>query len=300
MKNVEIKKYISGTKSLIHTSEYIKNDIIDHLMKKEPFSLVRIGDGDLSFLNFCIQEIKKNGNLKNLSNDDLMWRITSQGVRPDKVEDVLNMYRESLNEANYISSFEIYIGRKKGQIKKKLLGSWQLIYEEIGVKNKKYCEPDVSFFLFNDIKLLEFIKKNKYKLCLITSFEEKDLLNLKNFGLEIKIINIPKRNILKNKKLRGKFKKELSSKELHIDKYDKISNEIILECKNSDIFFVAGGMLGRSYTNIVKKNGKISIDLGKMIDYWVKPGIPGRFNNSISIKDNFTINLKNRNKEAFG
>jgi len=295
------KKYIPCTKPKIHTSEYIKDDIIKHLMEKKPFSLVRIGDGDLKFLKFCISKIENKIDLKNIDNKNLHWKAAQQGVTFDKIDFIWNIYRDVSNRANYISSFQLYTNRKKSANAKQLLKNWIDVYNKMNIINDKYCDPDISFYLFNDMRLLKTIKDNDFKLCLVTSFEEQNFINLKEYGIKFKVLQIPQANKVRNKVGKRSFINNVPVEKWHINEYDRVKSELIEECKNSDIFFVAGGMIGRSYTNIVKQNGKVAVDLGKMVNYWITGRIPGRFNKGDVIsKNKLIIKANNRFGEIYG
>lgn len=302
MKKSKITKYIPNTN--IHTSEWIKQDIINHVEKSEPFSLIRFGDGDLKFIK-CFIELKKqnvdffeeyDGKL------DCVWKGYQQGVTFEKFPYVWNMYRDVSNRANYISSFDLYKERKGGK-NKSLLERWKYYYNELGIVNTNYCETDVGFFLFNDMKLFKYLKKNNKRVCFVTSLNN-SFDQFKKYDIDYDVFSIPRANKVRNIPGKKGYVNDIPKEKWHINFHEEIKEELKNKVKDYDIFFVGGGMLGRSYSDIIKEYGKVSVDVGKMINYWSDGYICSRFNREqsrIFKKDEFTIKISERRlKEVNG
>lgn len=265
--------YIKKTKTF--TSDYIGKDIIEHLKNKKPFSLVRIGDGDLRLMK-NIDKIKlfKEGKIEILE-IGYIRKFRQQGIEPKKIPDIYEIYEESCNNANYISGFDCWLdspdywNRKTGsKAAKKVLKNWKQTYEKMNIINENYCNPDINFHLFmhENFNLLNFIKNEK--ICLITPWVGA-IKRLKKCGFNVDHIKIPHMNLKGTKIKDVKDITKLSEGKIwHSTLYDNIKNEISEKCNNCSIFFVGSGTLGRGYCDHIKKCGRISIDIGKVMDSW--------------------------------
>lgn len=285
-----MNRYIPNTN--IHTANFIKTDIIQHIDKQEPFSLIRIGDGDLKFIRckIILDEMGYKDN-EGIKLPDCVWKGYQQGVTIDKFNYVWDMYRDTSNRANYISSFDLYKKRKKGATKN-LLNQWKNYYKALGVTNNSYCDPDIGFLLFDNKRIFKYIKKNNKKMCIVTSLNDNFEI-FRKAGYNLSIVKIPPGNKVRNKSGRKSFIKNIPKEQWHINKHQETIEKIKQETKKSDVFFIAGGMLGRAYTDTVKECGKVGIDIGKMVNYWSTGRIPSRFNrkgNKIYKSSEITIN----------
>jgi len=257
---------------VLYNINYILDDILYHINNKEPFSLVRLGDGDLKLLVGLLEkEINKP-------------KFDRSGIPYDKGKWLLQVYKRSCNSANYISSFEMY-GTKKfwsrnfsGGTSKKING-WLKIYERVGIENENFCNPEIGHLLFlNDVNFLEKISHKK--ICLITCFPKlKTIMNKRK--IDAKIIIIPPLN------------------SNHYSKYKDIIKIIKKESKETDVFLVGAGALGKGYLNYIKRIGGVGIDIGQVMNVWSGKRIPGRFNNILQINRKTLLFKLNKKVENF-
>jgi len=228
----------------------VLDDIDYHITNKIPFSIIRLGDGDISILKELV------------SGEFNSKRSKREGYKKKDKDDILSIYRESCNNANYVSGFEMFLNNKmfwRSANPPKMITpecandvrDWKNIYKVSGITNTNFIHPDLGWqmFLQEAQNLFHIIKG--HRICLITCFPKavKVLENKK--GIKANIIIIP-----------GRFKNHYSS-------HTRIKKEIKQMSKKYDVFLVGGGAVGRGYSNHVKKMGKVAIDIGKIFDMWV-------------------------------
>lgn len=273
--------YIRKT-SGVYNREYIYYDIMHHLYKKSPFSLIRFGDGDIILMGMKNNKGPKRENI-----------FIKQGFEEKDLDFVVSLYRESANNANYLSVWNCWLpGWQKDQSEDPsildALKNWKNKYKSIGIRfdKQKYCHPYISLFLFLDdeFNLLRSIKDKK--ICILTS-RKKALNLLKENGYNAGMIKIPEI---------GKGQKHKYP--IHIQYYDYIIDEIKEKIDDYDIFFVSGGSLARGYTNTIKENGGIALDIGRMIGYWSGEEIIPKLKKYISFSEN-RLSLKTTLKKDY-
>lgn len=231
----------------------ILSDIEKHMNNKEPFSIVRIGDGDLKLLDELVR-----GKIN-------VGKFNRSGIPHEEGKWVLKIYRNSCNEANYTSSFEMYYtdkfwGRKFSPGTRKKVEKWEDLYRRVGITNKNFCNPEIGHLLFLDENknLLNLLSGKS--VCLLTCFPRCARIAGKvGKAKEVNIIKIPPIN-------KG-----------HYSKYREINNEILKNIKKTDIFLVAAGAIGKAYSLTIKNNGGMSIDVGQVLNTWAGKPIAGRF-----------------------
>ena len=238
---------------MLYRLDHILVDIDTHLTNKRPFSIVRLGDGDLKMIKIILR------------GDYAARKFRQQGIPNDPVafKKVLDIYRKSCNSANYISNFDVYFDDEilwKRTIKNKTLikmKDWKDVYEQVGITNINYCSPElgVYFFLRRGINLFSLMKN--IKICLVTCFHNVEGL-LRKRGYNVKTFRIP-----------GRFGN-------HYSHYDKKIKQLKKIVKDYDLFIVGGGMFGRGYSNCIKRNGGITVDIGQVFDVWNGVRLPER------------------------
>jgi hypothetical protein len=261
---------IFGRSRLLYSVDHIKEDIIEHVNEKKPFSIVRVGDGDLKLLASLIE-----GKVNRVKFDRI-------GLPDDKGNHILNIYKNACSNANYTSSFEMYYTPKfwsrdfSPGTKKKVL-NWKAIYRKAGIKNDNYCNPEVGFLLFlSDVNLLASLKDKR--ICLITCYRnlERKFRKAKyNSG----IIQIPK----------------LYSG--HYRKYGKIVKRIKASVDDFDVFFIGAGVLGRGYCDVIKNSGGVAVDIGQVMNTWSYGKLPKRFKGKLTKSGNFLYDLNGKTKK---
>ena len=254
---------------MLYNVNYIKEDIIEHVKNKKPFSLVRVGDGDLKLL------VKLNQGMIN------EVKFKRSGIPNDKGPEILKMYRESCNFANYTSSFEMYYtnrfwSRDFSASTKRKVKNWKKIYTSIGIKNENFCNPEIGYLLFlKNINLLKPLKNKK--ICLITCFADLEA-RFKSRGFDVFVIRIPR--LYQN----------------HYSEYNRIVKEIKKKMASTDIFLIGAGALGFGYALVIKKNGGIAVDVGQVMNTWKSGKVAKRFRNILKTR-NLLFELTNKTKK---
>lgn len=257
---------------MLYTVNYILSDIEKHLKSEKPFSLVRVGDGDLKLLDSLVK-----GNINKV-------KFNRSGIPENKLRWLLRIYRRSCNNANYTSSFEMYYSdkfwvRKFSPGTKNKVQNWKELYNRVGITNNNYCNPEIGFLLFlrNEKNLLDVIKDKK--ICLITCFSKPEQI-LKNKGFDVRTILIPK----------------IGSG--HYSKYKEIVSEIKGVIPKVDIFLIGAGALGKGYALVIKNSGGIAIDIGQVMNVWNGTRVPNRFKGVLSkSRKHLTFSLTNNSQK---
>lgn len=252
----------------------VLNDVKFHLDEKKPFSLVRVGDGDLKLLT----GIHKG-------------RINKQKFRrsgiPDKDADkLIQIYRDGCNTANYTSSFEHYLtdrmwNRKFSKGTSSKVQEWKKIYKNIGIINKNFCSPEIGFLMFvKDIENNLFNLLTNRKVCLITCYKQLGKIFQKT-DLDVSVFTIPAIG-------RG-----------HYNVYGTRIQQLeeFVRSKRHDIYLVSAGALGKGYSRHIKGAGGISIDIGQVAAFWNNGILAGRFLGILKKADQFTFKFTKKGEE---
>jgi len=244
---------------MLYNLNHILKDIEYHLNNKKPFSLVRLGDGDIKLLHSACQGIVHND------------KFRRQGIPGSDLNIVIQIYRKSCNNANYISSFDVYFdgnfwSRKSSSGTRKKLESWKKIYKKIGIQNQSYCNPEIGFLLFLRSKYNLFNLIKDKKICLITCFKSIEL-KLRKLNYDVNTILIPK--IYSN----------------HYSKYKPNKLLIKSSIEKNDIFLIGAGGLGKGYSKVIKRNGGIAIDIGQVFNSWAGSVIPPRISKYMKLNE---------------
>lgn len=233
------------------TLDHILEDIKIHIAKQLPFSIVRLGDGDLKIL----QELR-TGVFDSV-------RSKRESYNDKNRKELLDSYISSCNSANYLSGFDLYLNNQfwrscspRHIISKDCIGlmiQWKILYKELGITNTNYCSPELGWQLFLRRKRKENLLTTLQgqKIVVITCWPSKASRILREqANLDVVAISIP-----------GRFGNHYS--QVNITK-SRIK-EII---KDRKIFLVGAGAWGRGYSSYIKQLGGIAIDIGKVFDAW--------------------------------
>lgn len=227
----------------------ILSDIEFHIQNKKPFSIVRLGDGDLKIL----EELQTN----NFSS----VRSEREGYNKLNSKKLLDIYVNACNNANYISGFDLYLDNTFWRSCNppkiisldciEFVSNWKQLYSKIGITNVNYCSPELGWQLFiNSPKypnLFSILKNQKFYVITCFPIIEK---RLKSRGFDASVIKIP-----------GRFQD-------HGMSYEEVKQEIKKCILERNIFLVGGGAWGRGYSDYIKNLGGIAIDIGKVCDSW--------------------------------
>lgn len=249
---------------MIYSVSEILKDLEHSISKKEPFSLIRFGDGTLKALDAFL-----------LNDSNLLNAISIQeGIPIKSYEKIIQFWVQSANVSNYIDSAEVYFSgqfwprlRTASKTKEKKFLSektmdkikrWKQIYNDSGIINENYCNPEINFLMcltkFRKRSLPSLLRDKK--ICCISC---RDDINQKIPNLDIDVVKIVGKN-------QNQYEKSFLST---IEKIDENSTKY-------DIWLVAAGELGRLYPGLIKFKGGRAIDIGSLIDTWCGDPIPQR------------------------
>lgn len=244
------------------------------IKRKQPFGLVRFGDGTIKAIHAFLNNDKDQ--LKQISNQE--------GIPIDNFEKIIEFWKTSANICDFIDSPEVYFSNKfwartkkhKKRMSKKtlerLLG-WKDLYDQIGIYNTNYCNPEINFLscVYRGFKrkTLPDLMKDK-KICCITSRNDVQIkLNMYN----ISVLKIP-----------GKNENQFKS-------FSSVIEEINNKALDFDLWLISAGELGRIYPGLIKFKGGRAIDIGSLIDYWCTNELPSRLIPYIEINKNNPLKL---------
>jgi hypothetical protein len=252
---------------IIHNIDSILNTLDISIKNKQPFSLIRFGDGGLKFMYSGL--IKDKNSLDNI--------CKKEGIPEDKIISVLQAWSYYAQKADFLDSSEVYFNKTFWQRYKKpgkrikmsnktlsLLKNWREIYRSLKINNVNYCNPEINFLsilrLENKRNLFDILKRKK--ICCITNHKIFLSSFKKIVGRRVDIFKIVGWN------------------ENHYDSCFKETIEFIKKEANSyDIFLVGAGELGRIYSGLIKDCGGRSFDIGTVFDFWSsKDYLPERLN----------------------
>lgn len=257
---------------MLYNLSHILNDIKFHIENQLPFSMCRLGDGDIKLIANMLQgEAPKE-------------KFKQQGIPTNKIAEILELYKEASNEANYVSSFDMYFTgelwhRPLSTGTRKRIKKWKDYYNKIGITNENYCSPEIGFFFFlhGEDNLFSILKDRR--ICLITSFSNIDV-KINTAGFNSFSILIP----------------PLSSN--HYEEYENIKKKIKSKVDNFDVCLVGAGTLGRGYSQFIKQNGKVAIDIGQVFNAWNNRKIPQRLKSYLTVHSNgLTFKLTKANRQ---
>ena len=169
---------------MYHKFQHVLNDIEHHLNVGEPFSILRVGDGDLKLL-WDIHYGKVN-----------KQKFQRSGIPKDKAQFVIDIYRDGCNNANYTSSFDVYYtdkmwNRKFSDGTKIKVMNWKEVYKNIGIENDNFCSPEIGFLLFlHDVPNNLFNQMIGKKVCIITCYKNA-ATKLQRAGIDARTLLIP-------------------------------------------------------------------------------------------------------------
>jgi len=236
----------------------ILNKLDNCIINKEPFSLIRFGDGGIKLMHSV------------LFDDVPQYQAICEheGLPENKLVEILALWGMYANKADYIDTPEVYFtdkfwGRykiyKDGYVKnitektRKRLLMWKELYSGIGIKvnSVNYCNPEANWLslLKNPPhkNLLEILKNRK--ICCISTYSNVPSLS-KKYNIEYwKIVGHDQGHYYNS------FNQTIDFINENVNKYD--------------LWLNSSGELGRVYSGVIKDLGGRVFDLGFVIDYFV-------------------------------
>jgi len=241
----------------IYTTNEILKDLNDHIIKQEPWSLVRLGDAGTgivsAFKTSGIVDVGKwHGSRGRKKANTLLGQLT---VPTRDREKVVDLVVRSMSESNYLDHYDSFTNHpaKKGV---GILGRKQdEILEASGVDNgENFCSPFVHYFsivkgeynLFN-------IMRNRRIFCITNQT-----------GVILRLQNASKAKVIHSYRIPRRGRKAGHYR----DHFKKISNLIKARAKKYDLFLVGAGFLAVAYCGMIKENGGRAFDCGRLFDFW--------------------------------
>ena len=245
------------------------------IKEKTPFGLLRLGDGGLKVMNAVSNNNKKQ----------LIQISEQEGIPIHLFNKLIKFWKTSGNICDYIDTPEVYFTENfwiRGKSKNKkmsdktisLLKNWKVLYDNIGITNTNYCNPEVNFLSCivgpgRRLSLPDIIKDRK--VCCITS---RDDVSEKLSDYNIDVL-----------KICGKFENQFKNSFL------QIVNEIDNKANNYDLWLIAAGELGRIYPGLIKFKGGRAFDIGSLIDFWCDQNIPDRLTPYLTTTTHHSLKL---------
>ena len=238
----------------------ILHKLNDCIKKKEPFGLVRFGDGGLKVMDAYIK-------------DDMQQLIEiseQEGIPLQLYKKIIDFWKTSANNCDYIDCPEVYFTNYFWQRTRKLtrkpmsqktinrLKNWKNTYKEVEITNENYCNPEINFLMclakFRKLSLPSLLENKK--ICCISSRND---INDKLPDYNIDVIKIVGKN-----------------ENQYYNSFSKVINIIDKKSNDYDLWLIAAGELGRIYPGLIKFKGGRALDIGSLIDFWCEKEIPGR------------------------
>ena len=240
----------------------VMKDLEKHIQEKQPFSLIRFGDGGIKYLHSVLY-------------DD--WRQLSiiskkEGIPLAKVLDIFELWGFYARHANYIDTPQVYFDEEfwprlkkppnkpmsKATVSK--LKMWRELYNRAEFDNESYCNPEIHYLMILRISkkrknLIDIMKRRK--VCFITDRAEVFLKFREHCSMDIFSIV-------------GQYENQ------YVNSYYETIDFIKRGAKDYDLWLVSAGELGRIYSGVIKEEGGRSVDIGFVVNFWMDGKIPIR------------------------
>ena len=241
----------------INSVSSILNKLIYSINQKESFGLIRFGDGGLklidAYLNSDFEQLEKISE--------------KEGIPSELFSKIIESWKVSANICDYIDCPEVYFSgrfwkrtRRKGREisleTRKKLKNWEELYNNVGITNSNYCNPEVNFLMCltsQKPSLLDIIKDKK--VCCISNYSS--LINVIT-NCDLEILQIP-----------GFHENQYTHFSSVLDFINKHANDY-------DLWLVSAGELGRIFPGFIKFKGGRALDIGSLVDYWCTEKVPVR------------------------
>ncbi len=251
----------------IHRVSKVLSDLEHCINAKEPFSLIRWGDGGLKLIHAVLYNDK----------DQLEAIEHREGIPHELILRVFELWGFYARRANYIDSPEVYFNNEfwprlkrppnisMSQKTIERLKMWRELYDRAEFDNDKFCNPEINYLM-----ILRMGKKQNLldlmvgkKICFITDRPE---IISKFDNCEADAVEIV-----------GQYQRHYQKR------YQKVSSIIKRSANSYDFWLVAAGELGRIYTGLIKHMGGRAIDIGFVVDYWMDEIIPIRMRQFVCV-----------------
>ena len=242
-------------------------DHLDHCIRfRKSFSHIRFGDGGLKLIDAIL----------NKDFDQLCLIMDKEGLPAHKILDIYRLWGYYARKANYIDCPEVYFsgefwprvkapGKSISSSTKNKMRLWRELYSRAEFDNENYCNPESNCLMIIDIpgrtNIFDIMKKRK--ICIITVYPEITEV-LQEYDVDV----VP---------IVGQWKNQYENSFTDVIRYIKYN------ARKYDCWLVGAGELGRIYSGVIKESGGRSIDIGFVIEYWLKGYLHPRFYNFVKI-----------------
>jgi hypothetical protein len=213
--------------------------ICEKLTNKEPFSVIRCGDGEM----FAMKSLDKN-NVEDIENVPFLKHIGYIPEKKDKEIIIKNM-ETSINNCD-ILGITNNVGKKWTDTKN--------FFKELTNYNKVYVSADFHHVWVKDKIIIDLLKNTK-ELFYISGHDLDE--RFKKIGIK----NVDKLIIPKQVKY---FGNQIINH--YPDEYFRIIDEISKKNLSGKLCLVGGGFIGKYYIDLIKKSGGVGVDIGSAFD----------------------------------
>lgn len=237
-------------------------DVRERVLRKwessTPFSLVRLGDGELSVLQYPQTDDRRMQHVLRRAMTDRVY------IHEEISEVKAGMVRASLT-ADVLATYDSFGAND-------LTLTYTDTFESVGVDKAVACHPNIHFYL-QGTGLLDQLLSESSRVTLISGREAQSQVQELYPNALIDQIKVPveRQYALKSEEVEPHFP----------DFYRRVKEGIAPEGPRH-LFLIGAGILAKEYCSIVKERGGFAIDIGSVFDYWA--GVPTREGQQV-IKD---------------
>lgn len=230
------------------------------LNKREPFSITRAGDNELSQYFSLVR--KKDKGIDYSPRQKRRFR--AMGYDENTVEEVLARLIKAQNESDFTSGFGTVVNSKvfwrdlsyatgTSEDTSDMMKHYQEIYQRVGMENTNFVCPDINFKLFlrgwRNLKIL--LNETGVRCMVINPYAKEMVKQFDDNGVKVTVpIVIPNRG--------GQLYSE----------FEQLKEGIVKMKDQFDVMLVGAGVLGSVFVAEGKRLGKIAIDCGKVFEAW--------------------------------
>ena len=250
--------------------------IIEHIKKKIPLSLIRLGDGEGNFLEY--EEWQEFQEADRQAIQKVWWGNTK--INHDEWQKIQDDYLLAIQNTDILGipgphkfcracqyQAEVKYQNKSFRGIVAIIDNLLRAKDEL-TQNQKSELTLTSCHIHSQLEiwgLWPLILHQIHDCSVISCHEQISQFLLEKYGVRVsKLYKIPSEY-----KFSDLFDYQDQQEKPHYpDCFQKICSEITVNYPG-EVFLVAAGFLGKIYCNIIKKKGGIALDIGSIVDYWL-------------------------------
>ncbi len=248
----------------------VAKSIIDAILKKQPFMMLRLSDGEGMYLPYS-EKYAAHQESDQLFIQQIWWKEAKLGGLNDPI---ISKVLEASEDAdilgipclNRIYNLPIQTKSMNNAYQRGLLSVNKLVSTKATEKAWNPNKMITSCFIhhhLSDWGLYDYIFSYIDACSIVTCHTELEGFLGNEFKLEVRSIHL----IPPEKGHAAEFGIDLGG--VHYpDRYDQLCEEINVSYPG-EVFLVAAGFIGKIYCKIIKERGGIALDVGSMVDYWL-------------------------------